>query len=71
MEISFDPQADIMYISIKRGKFSKTMKLGNETMLDYDHTSGILGLELIDVSNRMHAEDIFHIDIRMMPRAAD
>lgn len=71
MEISFDSRAGIVYISIKKGNFRRTKRLDNETLLDYDRIGSIMGMELVNVSNRMHNDDIFHIDIRLSPYPAN
>ncbi|MDE1851747.1 MAG: DUF2283 domain-containing protein [Candidatus Micrarchaeota archaeon] len=71
MEISFDSGSDVLYISLKKGRFSKARRLDKETILDYDSAGSILGMELINVSNRMHAEDIFRVAISMPPYPAN
>ena len=56
MRITFDPEADAVYIEIKTGDFAKTETLDNyETMLDIDKSGSVMGIELLNVSHRFPA----------------
>ena len=56
MRITFDPEADAVYIEIKSGNFAKTETLDNyETMLDIDKGGSVMGIELLNVSHRFPA----------------
>ncbi len=53
MEITFDKEADAMYIKFKKGNFAKNKKVDDLTILDLDEKGNVLGVELLGVSNRI------------------
>ena len=52
MEITYDKDADAMYIELRKGEFHKNKKLDGRTILDIDKDGNILGIELLDASKR-------------------
>ncbi len=63
MKITFDKEADAVYIEISNEEFVKNKKIDNETIIDLDKNSRIIGIELLNVSKRM-AKD-FLSDVRI------
>ena len=45
MEISYDRQADAMYIEFRKGEFAKNKKIDDFTVIDLDKEGNILGIE--------------------------
>ena len=58
MKISYDKEADAMYIKLKKGVFAKNKKIDDCTILDLDKNGNILNIELLDVSKRMTKESL-------------
>lgn len=58
MKISYDKEADAMYIKLKKGVFAKNKKIDENTILDLDKNDNILNIELLDVSKRITPESI-------------
>ena len=52
MEITYDKDADAMYITLREGEFHKNKKIDGRTILDIDKDGNILGIELLDASKR-------------------
>ena len=52
MKITYDPEADAMYIQIKTGKVHATKEVDDNTIIDLDKNSDILGIELLFVKER-------------------
>jgi uncharacterized protein YuzE len=52
MKIEYDPDADAMYITIKKGEVDRTKQIDNYTLVDYDKKGDILGIELLFVKER-------------------
>jgi uncharacterized protein YuzE len=48
MKIIYDPLADAVSITIKKGKVAKTKEIGMDTMLDLDKDGNPLYLEILD-----------------------
>ena len=53
MKITYDPEADAMYIILREGKVSKTKEVDPNTILDYDETGNVIGVELLFVKERI------------------
>ncbi len=63
MKITFDKEADAIYIELSGEAFVADKKMDNETILDLDKNGKIIGIELLNVSKRI-AKD-FLSDIRV------
>ena len=53
MEISYDKEADAMYIEFRKGDFASNKKIDDFTIIDLDKENNILGIELLDASKRI------------------
>ena len=49
MEISYDKEADAVYIEIRKGEFSKNKKIDEFTIIDLDKDGNMLGIELLEL----------------------
>ncbi len=52
MKIDYDPEADAMYIQLKKGVFDHNGKIDENTIVDYDKKNNILGIEILWVKER-------------------
>lgn len=64
MEISYDKEADAMYIEFRKGKFAKNKKVDDFTIIDLDEEGNILGIELLDVSKRIPIESLSEVNVK-------
>jgi len=64
MEISYDKQADAMYIEFRKGEFAKNKKIDDFTVIDLDKDGNILGIELLEVSKRIPAESLSEVHVK-------
>ena len=71
MEISYDKEADAMYIEFRKGEFSKNKKLDDFTLIDLDRDNNILGIELLDASKRIPKESLSQVNVKNLLAAAD
>ncbi|MDP3728890.1 MAG: DUF2283 domain-containing protein [bacterium] len=53
MKISYDPEADAMYIRLKQSKSHKTVEVNEYTLLDYDKEGNLIGIEILFVKEHM------------------
>jgi len=65
MEISFDLQADAVYIQLSKGKFDHIKKMDEDTILDYDAKGHLLGIEILGASTWMSTKDLSCIKVNM------
>jgi len=70
MEISYDKQADAMYIEFRKGVFAKNKKIDDFTIIDLDKEGNILGIELLDASKRIPAESLSEVHIKNLLASA-
>ena len=64
MEISYDKEADAMYIEFRKGEFAKNKKVDEFTIIDLDKDGKILGIELLEVSTRIPAESLSEVHVK-------
>ena len=64
MKISYDKQADAMYIEFREGSFAKNKKLDDFTILDLDESGNILGIEFLDASKRIPKESLSEVSVK-------
>jgi uncharacterized protein YuzE len=65
MRISYDKDADAMYIRLANGEFRRNREIHEGIILDVDDGGRLLGIEILDVSTRYPLEEIARLDIEM------
>ena len=64
MEITYDKEADAIYIEFRSGDFAKNKKIDDFTIIDLDKDSNILGIELLNVSKRIPLKSLSQINVK-------
>ena len=64
MEITYDKQADAMYIEFRKGEFSSNKKIDDFTLIDFDDKGNMLGIELLSVSKRIPIESLTEVNVK-------
>jgi uncharacterized protein YuzE len=64
MEISYDKDADALYIKFIEGVFSKNHKVDDSVIIDYDDEGKILGIELLDVKKNLPGKSLSELSIK-------
>ena len=52
MKITYDKNADAMYVELSNKKFSKCKEIDKSTILDLDEEGNVIGIELLFVTKR-------------------
>ncbi len=52
MKITYDKDADAMYVELTSKKFSKCKEIDRNTILDLDEDGNVIGIELLFVTKR-------------------
>ena len=65
MKISYDTQADALYIKFKDGIFGYNKEVDEGLILDVDTDGHILGIEILEVSSKFSLKDIADVNIQM------
>ena len=63
MNISFDEEADALYIRFQEGSVEKTIKVQDGILIDIDNAGRIFGIEILDVSQRIPKNTIGKVSI--------
>jgi len=63
MKITYDKDADAMYIKLLEGEFASNKVLDKDTILDLNKEGHILGIEILDVSKRMGKKFLSNIQV--------
>jgi len=71
MEISFDREAEAMYIAFRKGEFSKNRKIDDSMVIDLDKGGNILGIELLNVSKRIPKESLAQVNVKNLLAATE
>jgi len=53
MRLTYDKEADAVYIELKEGSFATNKQVADNTILDLDTKGNVLGIELLDASSRI------------------
>ena len=66
MKITYDKEADAMYLNISRGKVKKTVEVNPRVIVDIGEKGKVIGIELLFVSQKMPKESL-HPDLVGLP----
>jgi len=70
MEITYDPKADALNLTFKKGKVAKTVEIAPEINLDLDKNGKPLYLEIIGASEKIGERRVNEILMRNLVPAA-
>ena len=63
MKITYDSEADALYIQFQDGKVGKTRKIEEGVLIDIDKDGKLFGIEVVGLSERMPAKALGHISL--------
>jgi len=61
MKITYDPEADALYIELRDARPADSMDVEEGVTVDLDSEGHIIGLEVLDASKRMTLEDLTNV----------
>ena len=64
MKITFDKEADALYIELGNGEFAKNRIIDEDTIIDLDKNENILGIEILNVSKRVSKDFLSDISVK-------
>jgi uncharacterized protein YuzE len=65
MRISYDTEADALYIRIGEGEFKENREVLPGIVLDIGENGELLGIEVLEASRRYPLSTLAHVDIAM------
>ncbi len=69
MKITFDKEADAVYIEFSSGEFASNKKIDDNTIIDLDKEGNILGIEILSVSETMPNDFLSNVTIQNLVSA--
>ncbi len=63
MQITYDTQADALYIKFREGRFLKNKEVEEGVILDIGEGNVLLGIEILEASSRFSLEDLSHVNL--------
>jgi len=61
MKIEYDREVDAVYIYLQQKEAAKTIELSDAVKVDLDEKGNLIGLEVLDATQRYSLADIFNI----------
>jgi len=61
MKIEYDREADALYIRLQEKYVARTLEIEEGLNLDLDENGSLIGLEVLDATERYSLADIFNI----------
>jgi len=65
MKISYDPQADAVYIQLREGQFVANREVAEGVILDMGEDGIALGIEILEASTRLSPGDVTRVPVLM------
>ena len=61
MRIEYDKEVDALYVRLQEKYVDRTVEIEEGLNLDFDESGKLIGLEVLDVTERYSLADIFNI----------
>ena len=61
MKIEYDPEVDALYVRLQEKIVAKTVEVDEGVNIDFDDQGKLIGLEILDATERYTLSDIFNI----------
>jgi len=70
MKIEYSKEADALYVYFKEDFVAKSTEIEDGIVIDFDERGQLIGIEVLDVSQRFSLSDIVNINIENLPVGA-
>ncbi len=67
MKIEYSKEADAIYVYFKEDFVAKSKEIEDGVVIDFDKNGQIIGIEVLDVSQRFSHADIVNVSIENLP----
>jgi len=69
MKIEYSKEADAIYVYFKEDFVAKSREIEDGVVIDFDEKGQLIGIEVLDVSQRFSLSDIVNVNIENLPLA--
>jgi uncharacterized protein YuzE len=63
MKITYDPKIDAIYIQFQEEEYNISKEIGDGIVLDYTKDGKVIGIEILEVSQKMPLKNIEEITL--------
>ena len=67
MKIEYSKEADAIYVYFKEDFVAKSKEIEDGVIIDFDEKGQLIGIEVLDVSQRFSLSDIVNVNIENLP----
>ena len=67
MKIEYSKEADAIYVYFKEDFVAKSKEIEDGVVVDFDQKDQLIGIEVLDVSQRYSLSDIVNVNIENLP----
>ncbi len=67
MKIEYSKNVDALYIKLREAKITDSMDIEEGVTVDLDEKGHIVGLEILDASEKLDISDLVNISIENLP----
>ena len=67
MRIEYDREANALYIQMQEKDVAKTREIEPGLLIDFDQDNNLVGIEILDVTERFVLSDIVNLHIENLP----
>ena len=67
MRIEYDREANALYIQIQEKPVARTKEVEPGVLFDFDGQNNLIGLEVLDVTQRFTLSDIVNLHVENLP----
>ena len=67
MKIKYSKEADAIYVYFKEEYVAKSKEIEDGVIIDFDEKGQLIGIEVLDVSQRFSLSDIVNVNIVNLP----
>jgi uncharacterized protein YuzE len=65
MKVTYDTQADALYIQLREGKFACNREVAEGVILDLGEDEALLGIEILEASSRFPVGELARVEVLM------
>jgi uncharacterized protein YuzE len=70
MKIEYSKEADAIYVYFKQEFVASSKEIEDGVVIDFDDEGHLIGIEVLDVSQRFSLADIVNVNIENLPLEA-
>jgi uncharacterized protein YuzE len=67
MKIEYSKEADALYVYFKEEYVAKSKEIEDGVVIDFDEKGQLIGIEVLDVTQRFTLADIVNVNIENLP----